>query len=106
RGGRGVSTPAQRKGGGGRGWGRDSRVVFAPPADGEYQVRVGDSGGQGGKEYAYRLTIRPPRPSFTVNFSPTEPAVWKGGALPINVSADRTDGFEDPIQIQLANLPR
>ena len=100
-----VFTLYYRNDDGGPGYGKDSRIVFDPPADGEYQVRIGDSGGQGGKEYAYRLTVRPPRPAFTVSFNPTEPAVWKGGALPITVTADRTDGFEDAIQIQLDNLP-
>jgi hypothetical protein len=51
------------------------------------------------------LTIRRPRPSFTVSFSPTNPPVWKGGAIPITVAADRTDEFEGPIDIRLENLP-
>jgi WD40 repeat protein len=90
---------------GGPGLGKDSRLFFDPPADGEYRVRIGDSRGQGGSNYAYRLTIRPPRPSFTVSFNPTAPSVWKGAAVPINVSAERVDGFEGPISIQLQNLP-
>src|SRR6185369_5360467 len=63
---------------GGPGYGKDARLFFDPPADGEYQVRVGDARGQGGPGYGYRLTVRPPRPSFTVSFGPTNPAVWKG----------------------------
>jgi hypothetical protein len=100
---------------GGPGHGKDSRLYFDPPADGEYQVRVGDSrgadllpsGGEAGSRLglAYRLTIRPPRPGYTVSFSPTAPAVWKGGALPITVTADRSDGFDDAIQVRLENLP-
>jgi hypothetical protein len=46
---------------GGSGYGKDSRLFFDPPADGEYQVRIGDSRGQGGVDYAYRLTVRPRR---------------------------------------------
>jgi WD40 repeat protein len=90
---------------GGPGYGKDSRIVFDPPADGAYQVRIGDSRVQGGPTYAYRLTVRPPRPSFNVHFSPTAPAVWKGGSLPITVSAERSDGFEDAIALRLENLP-
>lgn len=90
---------------GGPGYGKDSRIFFDVPADGEYQVRIGDSRGQGGSTYAYRLTVRPARPSFQVKFSPTAPAVWRGGAVPITVSADRSDGFEDAIEIHLENLP-
>ena len=100
-----VFTIYYRNDDGGQGYGKDSRLVFDPPTDGDYQVRIGDSGGQGGAEYAYRLTVRPPQPSFTVSFGPTAPAVWKGGALPITVNADRSDGFDGPIDIRLENVP-
>jgi hypothetical protein len=90
---------------GGPGYGKDSRIFFDPPADGEYRVKIGDARGQGGAAYVYRLTVRPPRPSFQVRFSPTAPAVWKGGAVPISVTADRADGFDDAIDVRLENLP-
>jgi WD40 repeat protein len=91
---------------GGPGYAKDSRLFFDPPADGDdYQVRIGDARGQGGRDHAYRLTVRPPQPSFTVSFNPTVPAVWKGGAVPITVSANRADGFEGPIDIRLKNVP-
>jgi WD40 repeat protein len=90
---------------GGPGYGKDSCLFFDPPADGEYQVRVGDSRGEGGRGYAYRLTVRPPRPHFSIAFTPTAPAVWKGGAIPITVSAERMDGFDGAIDVHLENLP-
>ena len=90
---------------GGPGYAKDSRLFFDAPADGEYQVRIGDSRGQGGRNYAYRLTVRPPRPDFTVSFTPTAPSVWKGSAVPITVSASRTDGFEGPIEVRLEKMP-
>jgi WD40 repeat protein len=100
-----VVTLYYRNDDGGPGYGRDSRLFFDPPADGEYLVRVGDSRGQGGPGYAYRLTVRPPRPDFTVSFSPTSPAVWKGGAVPVTVTADRSDGYEGAIALRLENVP-
>jgi hypothetical protein len=87
------------------GYGKDSRLFFDPPADGEYLVRIGDARGQGSGNYGYRLTVRPPRPSFNVRFNPTAPAVWKGGGVPVTVTADRIDGFEGPIDIRLDHLP-
>jgi hypothetical protein len=90
---------------GGPGYGKDSRLRFEPPADGEYQVRIGDARGFGGPDYAYRLTVRPPRSDFKVRFNPTAPAVWRGGALPITVTADRLDDFDDRINVKLENLP-
>lgn len=100
-----VVTLNYRNDDGGPGYGKDSRIVFDPPTDGDYQVRIGDSCGQGGKNYAYRLTIRPPQPSFTVSFTPTSPSVWKGGAIPITVTATRADGFEGRIDVRLDNVP-
>jgi hypothetical protein len=99
-------TLCYRNDDGGPSYGKDSRLFFDPPADGEYQVRIGDARGLGGRDFAYRLTIRPPRPSFQIHFSPTSPAVWRGGAIPISVTADRTDGFEGPISVRLEGLPR
>jgi hypothetical protein len=90
---------------GGPGYGKDSRLFFDPPADGEYTVRVGDARNDGGRNFGYRLTVRPPRPDFTVSFSPTAPSVWKGGAVPIGATVNRIDGFDGPVQINLENLP-
>jgi WD40 repeat protein len=90
---------------GGPGYGKDSRLFFDVPADGTYVVRVGDSRNQGGPEFGYRLTVRSPRPDFTVSFTPTAPSVWKGGAIPIGVTVNRIDGYDGPVQVKLENLP-
>jgi len=100
-----VFTLNYRNDDGGPGYGRDSKLIFDPPQDGEYRVRVRDARGEGSSEHAYRLTVRSPRPGFNVRFSPDGPAVWRGGAIPINVTADRVDGYDGPIQIRLQNLP-
>ncbi len=100
-----IVTLYYRNDDGGPGFGKDSRLVFEPPADGEYQVRVGDARGQGGPLYAYRLTIRTPRPSFNVSFSPTAPTVTKGGAVAITATAELIDDYDGPIEIKLNNLP-
>jgi hypothetical protein len=100
-----VVTLYYRNDDGGPGYGKDSRIFFDPPADGVYQVRVGDSRGFSGRAYSYRLTVRPPRPGYQVSFNPTTPSVWSGGAVPIAVTADRIDGFDDAIEIRLENLP-
>ena len=71
---------------GGPGYGKDSRIFFDPPADGEYAVRVGDAREPGGPEFGYRLTVRPPRPDFTVSFNPNDSERVEG-----RVSADRRD---------------
>lgn len=100
-----VFTLYYRNDDGGPGYGKDSRIFFDPPADGDYIVHIRDAGGAAGDELTYRLTIRPPRPGFTISFSPTVPVVWKGGGVPVTFSADRTDGFDGSIDVRLENLP-
>jgi WD40 repeat protein len=100
-----VFTLFYRNDDGGAGYGKDSRVFFEAPAEGLYQARISDARGAGGPTHAYRLTVRPPRPDFTVSFTPTAPAVWKGGAAPIGVKVERIDGFEGPIRVKLGGLP-
>jgi hypothetical protein len=100
-----VFTLFYRNDDGGPGYGRDSRIFFDPPADGAYRVRIRDAGAQAGPRYGYRLTVRPPRPDFNVRFTPTAPVVWKGGAIPLALAADRLDGYDGPIQVRFASLP-
>jgi hypothetical protein len=100
-----VVTLYYRNDDGGGAFGKDSRLVFDPPADGEYQVRIGDARGQGSSRHIYQLTVRPPRPDFRVSFSPTTPSVSKGSAVTIDVNAERLDEYDGPIKVHLENLP-
>jgi WD40 repeat protein len=100
-----VVTLYYRNDDGGGSFGKDSRLVFDPPADGDYRVRIGDARGQGGPQHAYRLTVRPPRPGFTVSINPTTPKVAKGAAASMSVAVDRIDEFDGPIELHLENLP-
>lgn len=100
-----VFTLFYRNDDGGPGYGRDSFILFDPPADGDYLVRVADARGQGGDSFGYRLTVRPPRPSFNVRFSPTNPVISRGGAVPIQIAVERLDGYQGPIQVRFEKLP-
>ncbi len=90
---------------GGPGYGKDSLVHFTAPADGEYIVRIRDVQGLGGDNYAYRLTVRHPRPDFRLSINPRNPNVPAGGTIPLTVTASRLDGFDGPIEVALEALP-
>ena len=90
---------------GGPGYGKDSRLFFDPPADGTYQVRVRDARGAYGPTHAFHVTVRAPKPDFSVSFTPTAPAVWKGGAVPVTVTVNRLDGFAGAVRAELVGLP-
>ncbi len=90
---------------GGPGYGKDSRLRFTAPADGEYIVRLRDVRGFSGDAYAYRLTVRPPAPDFRLDVDPRNPNVPVGGRIPVTVTALRLDDFDGPIQVGIEDLP-
>jgi hypothetical protein len=90
---------------GGPGYGKDSRLRFTAPADGEYIVRLRDVRGHKGEPYAYRVTVRPPRPDFQLSVTPRNPNVPRGGRIPVTVTALRLDDFDGPIEVSLEGLP-
>lgn len=100
-----VFTLHYRNDDGGPGFGKDSFLIFDAPADGTYQVRVSDSRGANGPNHAYRVTVRPPKPDFSVSFNPTAPSVWRGGGVPVGVTVTRKDGFDGTVRVQLEGLP-
>ena len=90
---------------GGPGYGKDSLVHFTAPADGDYLVHIKDVRGIAGANFAYRLSIREPRPDFRLSVSPANPNVPQGGSIPVEVTAFRMDDFDGPIHVTLENLP-
>jgi len=89
--------------------GRDSQILFTPPADGEYVVRVTDVRGFGATadpaDYRYTLEIRSPRPGFGVVIKDRDPKVSPGSGRELLFTAVRREGFSGPIRIDVANLP-
>jgi WD40 repeat protein len=90
---------------GGPNYGKDSSLMFDPPADGEYQVRVTDARNGAGPTHAFRVTVRPPKPDFAVSFTPNAPTVNAGGGVPVNVTVNRLDGFDGRVRVRLDGLP-
>jgi len=91
--------------GGSRFGGKDSRLHFDAPADGDYFVRLKDVRGLEGERFAYRLTVREPAPDFDVTFDPKSFNIPRGGRVSVTVTADRKDGFDGPIEVELRDLP-
>jgi hypothetical protein len=85
--------------------GADSRLTFTAPADGEYLVRVSDTRDQSGDRYVYRLSVREPRPDFIVTLRGANPTINAGSGKGITLSADRIDGFDGDINIEITGLP-
>lgn len=86
-------------------YGRDSRLTFTAPADGEYVARLSDVRGEGSPRHTYRLTFRAPRPDFRLTVNPEHPNVPAGARVAVEVTADRLDGYEGEIAVSLDGLP-
>lgn len=87
--------------------GRDSRLTFTAPADGRYIIRVTDSRGWSGERFAYRLILREPKPDFQIALTGTNAqSVGAGGSMGFSLRADRQDGFEDSIKVEISGLPQ
>lgn len=85
--------------------GRDSRITFVAPADGEYLVRVSDVRGASGEDFQYELIGRRPVANFQVTVSPQNPTVNLGGGKAFTVKAERVDNFMGPIQVEITGVP-
>jgi len=79
----------------------DSYVMTKLPNDGVYYVQIRDTSQGGGKAFAYRLRLSPPRPDFELRAEPSGVAIRSGKAVGVNVYAVRKDGFDGDIRIRL-----
>jgi hypothetical protein len=85
--------------------GSDSRLLFNPPADGKYLVRVTDTRGHSGERFAYRLIVRAAKPDFKVTLNGANPVVNAGSGKEFSVGVDRIDGFDEDIKVDVTGLP-
>ena len=98
-------TLTYRNDDGGPGFGKDARLTFDPPSDGNYLVRVEDVRGQGGEAFGYHLVVRRPRPDFRLALSTDNPNVPRGGTALLTATITRMDGFEGPVDVIVDGLP-
>ena len=100
-----VFTLDARNDDGGAGFGKDSRLTFTAPRTGEYLIRISDARNRSDPRLVYRLTLRLPRPDFDLRAEPKRPAIPKGGAVAVTVTANRRDGHHEAIPIEVLDLP-
>jgi hypothetical protein len=86
--------------------GPDSFLTFRAPTDGEYIIRLRDSRGFGGANFNYRLVARKPSPDFVMNLTGLEMNIPAGSGREWSVTIVRNDGFNNPIEIRLDNIPK
>jgi len=83
----------------------DSYLNYTFTAAGEYVLRLRDVQSHGGRAWAYRLVLTPPRQDFSLMVTPDVPVVPAGGSVPLAVHALRRDGFDGDIEVAVKGLP-
>lgn len=84
----------------------DSQIVHTFPAAGDYVVSLRDVQGKGGDEYAYRLSIAPPRPDFALRVLPDNGRIAPGDTAVLTAAALRTDGLDGEIKLTVQGLAK
>ena len=83
----------------------DPYLLQTLPATGTYLVKVSDTQGKGGKEFAYRLRIAPANPNYTLRLEPSGQQIEPGATALFSVRALRSEGFKGTIHLSVTNLP-
>lgn len=86
--------------------GRDPRLNWTAPADGEYTISLRDiaSGSRGGPEYFYRLTVAPPAPSLSATILEPTLVVAPGKSLTVTVKVVGSE-LPGPVTVAVEGLP-
>jgi hypothetical protein len=89
-----------------RRFGADSVVLFDAPAEGEFVVRLTDVRGFGGEAgFGYSLSVRPRQRGYRVAPASGGLKVSPGSAREVTFTAERFEGFDGPIRIDIAGMP-
>ncbi len=85
--------------------GRDSKLTFTAPTDGDYLARVTDVRGFQGSDFKYTLSVRPRKPDFKVSIGGFADGVPKGSGREFNFRVERMDDFDAPIRLDITEAP-
>ncbi len=97
----------------------DCSLLFTPPSDGSYRLRIHDYTGGGGPADFYRLIIHPGAPDYdlvatawyaappkaTKAISRYSALIRRGGTTLLRVFAIRRNGFKNSISISVQGIP-
>jgi hypothetical protein len=84
----------------------DAGLDFTVPADGAYQVIVGDMAAKSGSRTSiYRLVVQRAVADFHLQLATQRVSVPLGGSFALAVKATRSGGFAGPIALSVRGLP-
>lgn len=83
----------------------DPQLLHKFDHPGRYFLRVIDTQGKGGSEYAYRLHIQRPQPDYDLRIDPSTISIPREGSAAFTVFAIRKHRFNGPIELDFKGLP-
>ncbi len=84
---------------------KETALVFTPPADSDYVLRVRDLNSKGGAAAIYYIEARPAQPDFTLTCDPDKAMIGPGSSTAWFVKVERHNGFQGPVRVQVVGLP-
>jgi hypothetical protein len=85
--------------------GKEAALVFTPPADGDYVLRVRDLNSKGGDTAVYHVEADWDRPDFSLRCDPDKAMIGPGSSTAWYVQVTRTGGFAGPVRLEVKGLP-
>jgi hypothetical protein len=86
--------------------GKDAFMVFTPPADGEYVLRIRDLNSKGGDTFVYHIEADWAVPDFTARIDCDKAMIGPGSSTTWYVHVVRIAGFDAPVKIDVQGLPK
>jgi hypothetical protein len=87
-------------------FGKDAALVFTPPADGDYLLRIRDLNSKGSATAIYYIEADWARPDFALRCDPDKAMIGPGSSTAWYVHVTRSDGFTGPVQVDVKGLPK
>lgn len=87
-------------------FGKDAALVFTPPADGNYILRIRDLNSKGDETAVYYIEADFTQPDFTLRCDPDKAMIGPGSSTSWFVHLVRANGFEGPVNVEVKGLPK
>jgi hypothetical protein len=86
--------------------GQEASLVFTPPGDEDFVVRVRDLNSKGGETFVYHLEAAWALPDFTLRCDPDKAMIGPGSSAAWYVHVNRLNGFSAPVKVEIKGLPK
>jgi hypothetical protein len=87
-------------------FGKDAALVFTPPANADYFLRVRDLNSKGGDTAVYYVEADWARPDFVLRCDPDKAMIGPGSSTAWYVQVERRNGFIGPVAVEVKGLPK